>query len=299
VDRTTRRMPEPDRVVILGCAIDRVDMAGAVERCDEFIRRRDFCQHMAVNAAKLVAMREDRAMSEITRGCRLVTADGQAVVWASRMLGDPLPERVAGIDLMHELFALGERQGYSVYVLGAREQVLERAMAELRRRHPRLRVAGYRDGYFADADAAAVAGQIREAAPDMLFVAMSSPHKEYFLGEYGLGLGVPFVMGVGGSIDVMAGVTRRAPAWLQRAGLEWLYRLAQEPRRLIARYATTNTRFVALVARDWLRARRANRAQPGGAARAGGADGHRAGASEVLPLHPPERRRDRAPAPRG
>jgi N-acetylglucosaminyldiphosphoundecaprenol N-acetyl-beta-D-mannosaminyltransferase len=175
------------------------------------------------------------------------------------VLGDPLPERVAGIDLMQALFALAARNGYGVYILGARAEVLERAVEELRGRHPGLRVVGCRDGYFGPEEDAEVAREIREARPDMLFVAISSPRKEYFLGEQGPGLGVPFAMGVGGAIDVIAGETRRAPRWMQRLGLEWLYRLAQEPRRLLRRYATTNGRFVALVARDWVRRRRPGR----------------------------------------
>jgi N-acetylglucosaminyldiphosphoundecaprenol N-acetyl-beta-D-mannosaminyltransferase len=108
-------------------------------------------------------------------------------------------------------------------------------------------VAGARDGYFADDEAAAVCDAIRASRADLLFVAMSSPRKEYFVGEYGPKLGVPFVMGVGGSIDVIAGVTRRAPVAWQRMGLEWAFRLLQEPRRMFRRYAVTNTRFIVLL----------------------------------------------------
>ena len=241
---------------VLGCAIDRVDMEAALDRCDELIASGRFAQHMAVNAAKLVTMQDDAAMREITARCDLVTADGQAVVWASRVLGDPLPERVAGIDLMHGLFARAESSGKSVYILGARAEVLERAVAELRRRHPRLRIAGHRHGYFSPDEEAEVAAAIRAAEPDFLFVAMSSPRKEYFLGRHGPSLGAVFAMGVGGAIDVMAGETRRAPRWMQRLGLEWLYRLLQEPGRLLRRYATTNVRFARLVAAEWVRQRR-------------------------------------------
>ncbi|MFL5886566.1 MAG: WecB/TagA/CpsF family glycosyltransferase [Thermoleophilaceae bacterium] len=242
--------------VVLGCAIDRIDMEAAVEHCEEIVKSGRFGQHMAVNAAKLVTMQDDAGMRTITARCDLVTADGQSVVWASRVLGDPLPERVAGIDLMEALFALAERRAYSVYILGARRDVLERAVAELHRRHPRLHIAGYRDGYFSPDEDAAVAAEIRAARPHFVFVAMTSPRKEYFLGEHGPSLGGVFAMGVGGAIDVMAGETRRAPRWMQKLGLEWLYRLLQEPGRLMRRYATTNARFVALVARQWIRQRR-------------------------------------------
>jgi len=243
------------RVVVLGCPIDPVDMEEALRRCDGFVRAGGFAQHMAVNAAKLVTMQTDREMLDITRRCALVTADGTGVVWAARVLGTPLPARVAGIDLMEELFGLAERRGYTVYILGAKAEVLERAVTELRRRHPALKLAGYRDGYFGSDEDAAIADEIRRAEPDMLFVAMSSPRKERFLGEHGPSTGVSFAMGVGGAIDVVAGETRRAPRWMQVVGLEWLYRLLQEPRRLVRRYATTNLRFAYLVARARLRSR--------------------------------------------
>jgi N-acetylglucosaminyldiphosphoundecaprenol N-acetyl-beta-D-mannosaminyltransferase len=239
-----------DRAEVLGCAIDRVDMSEAAERCDRFVRTRAGAQHMAINAAKIVAMRHDAALHELIGRCELVTADGQAVVWASRLLGDPLPARVAGIDLMLELLALAERRGYRVYLLGARPETMQTAMTRLRERHPALIVAGYRDGYFSDAEEPSVAAAIRAARPDLLFVAMPTPRKEYFIGRWGPELDVPFSMGVGGAIDVIAGVTRRAPRSMQRLGLEWAFRLAQEPRRLLRRYLVTNSEFVGLTLRD-------------------------------------------------
>jgi N-acetylglucosaminyldiphosphoundecaprenol N-acetyl-beta-D-mannosaminyltransferase len=236
-----------NRAEILGCAIDRLDLAGTLAAIEDTIATHSYTQHMAINAAKLVAMRDDPKLSGIIDGCGLVTADGQSVVWASRLLGDPLPERVAGIDLMEALLGLAEQCGYRVYFLGARSDVLARALEHLRGRFPRLQIAGARDGYFTDEEAAAVCAAIRASRADILFVAMSSPRKEYFLGEFGSALGTSFVMGVGGSIDVMAGITRRAPIAWQRLGLEWLFRLLQEPRRMFRRYAVTNTRFLALL----------------------------------------------------
>lgn len=241
-----------DRADILGCQIDRLGMADTLAEIERAVTTRQYTQHMAINAAKLVAMDDDPRLCEIVAGCSLVSADGQSVVWASRLLGDPLPERVAGIDLMAGLLERAERRGYSVYFLGARAEVLERAVERLREKYPRLHVAGARDGYFADEEASEVCDEIRASRADLLFVAMSSPRKEYFLGEYGPNLGAPFVMGVGGSIDVIAGVTRRAPRGWQRLGLEWLFRLLQEPRRMFWRYATTNSRFIGLVVRAML-----------------------------------------------
>jgi N-acetylglucosaminyldiphosphoundecaprenol N-acetyl-beta-D-mannosaminyltransferase len=148
---------------------------------------------------------------------------------------------------MQALLELAERRGYRVYFLGARADVLERAIERIHRLHPRLEIVGARNGYFSEHEDLAVSLAIRATRPDIVFVAISSPRKEYFLGEHGADLGAPFVMGVGGAIDVVAGATRRAPPLLQRLGLEWLFRLLQEPRRMFRRYAVTNARFAWLV----------------------------------------------------
>jgi N-acetylglucosaminyldiphosphoundecaprenol N-acetyl-beta-D-mannosaminyltransferase len=241
-----------DSAHVLGCRIDRLDLPGTLESVAALIEAGAYTQHMAINTAKLVYMRDDPALQAVIAACGLVNADGQGVVWASRMLGDPLPARVAGIDLMHELIALAEQRGWRVYFLGARPEVLETALDRIREEHPALAVAGARDGYFDDAEAEQVAAEIRAARAQIVFVAMSSPRKELFLGEHGPALGAPFVMGVGGAIDVVAGVTRRAPLAWQRLGFEWLYRLLQEPRRMFRRYAVTNARLAWLVARQLL-----------------------------------------------
>jgi len=251
------------RATVLGCEIDRVDLDEAVIRCQAAIESGGFVQHMAINVAKLVAMKSDADLREGVAQCELVTADGQPVVWASRLLRDPLPERVSGIDLMERLLALAAEKGYRIYVLGARREILERAVERMRAEVPDLELAGYRDGYYEDADEPDVARAIMAARPDILLVAMSSPRKEFFLARYRERLGVPFVMGVGGAIDVYAGLRRRAPVWLQRVGLEWLFRLAQEPRRLARRYVTTNALFVVLLARELLLQVRGKNARAG------------------------------------
>jgi N-acetylglucosaminyldiphosphoundecaprenol N-acetyl-beta-D-mannosaminyltransferase len=236
-------------VNVLGCPVDRLRMDETVERCRELIEQDGVARQVSVNAAKLVALRDDDRLRQIIAHCDIVNADGQSVVWASRMLGDPLPERVAGIDLMERLLLLAERHAYRVFFLGATPRVLERAVTKIRARHPQLRVAGYHDGYFRADDEDAVRAEISAATPDILFVAMSSPGKEYWL-DSADGLDARLVMGVGGALDVLAGDVRRAPGWIQRLGLEWLYRLAQEPGRLWRRYLTTNARFLLLLARE-------------------------------------------------
>ncbi len=244
-ESTNRR----DCAIVLDCAIDRLDMPQTLARTRAIVEEGAFVQQVSINAAKLVALRHDSELRDVVNRCGLVNADGQSVVWASRLLGDPLPERVAGIDLMYALITMAEREGYSVYILGARHEVLETAIKRLRETYPSLRIAGYRDGYFSDEQSSEVAHAIRESGAQMLFVAISSPRKEHWLGEYGASLNVPFVMGVGGSIDIVAGITRRAPLAWQRLGVEWLYRLLQEPRRMLRRYLVTNAQFSILVAR--------------------------------------------------
>lgn len=239
--------------VLFGIRIDALTMDQTVERCLRAVRDREPLEIGVVNAAKLVGMRRDPRLAEAVTGCDLVLADGQAVVWASRLLRSPLPERVAGIDLFMRLLAAAETEGVPVYFLGARGHVLERMLDRVHRRFPALVVAGHRDGYFTDDEQSAVADAVRDSGAAMLFLGMTSPKKEMFTAGYGKQTGVWLVHGVGGSFDILAGVTRRAPRVWQRLGLEWLYRLLQEPRRLARRYLTTNAAFVLMTARELLR----------------------------------------------
>jgi N-acetylglucosaminyldiphosphoundecaprenol N-acetyl-beta-D-mannosaminyltransferase len=240
----------PARFRLSGVAVDPLTMRQAVGRCVDAVERREHLSVGVVNAAKVVAMRRNEQLRQAVGYCGLVLADGQSVVWASRRLGPPLPERVAGIDLFTELLGEAERRGYRVYFLGARRDVLDRMLAEVARRHPGLAVAGARDGYFRPDEEPGIVAEIGRCRPDLLFIGMSSPAKELFTSRWAKSTGASVVHGVGGSFDVLAGLTRRAPAWYQRHGLEWIYRAWQEPVRLGRRYLTTNMAFLALVARE-------------------------------------------------
>lgn len=235
---------------VLGIGVDPFTMTDAVAQCAKTVATGGYLSIGMLNAAKVVAMRRDEQLRRAVAGCGMVLADGQSVVWASTLLGARLPERVAGIDLFTELLAESARREFRVYFLGARPRVLQRMLAEVGRRHPRLAVAGARDGYFAADEEAEVAAQIRRSGANVVFLGMTSPKKELFIGRWGEATGANVVHGVGGSFDVLAGVTRRAPGWYQSHGLEWLYRAWQEPGRLGRRYLTTNTAFVALVVRE-------------------------------------------------
>ena len=241
------------RVRFLGLPLDPIDMATTLDRIGERIAAGDPGAHLGVNAANLVAARDDAAYRADIEAADLVTADGQSVVWGARLFGIGVPERVTGIDLMERLLDRARDRGWSVYLLGARHETVERLAARLAREG--VTVAGWRDGYFGPEASADVAGAVTASGATLLFVGMPSPQKERFVIGHARRAGVPFSIGVGGSFDVLAGDLRRAPRLMQRLGLEWLFRLLQEPGRLFGRYAVTNTRFLLLMAGAALRRR--------------------------------------------
>ena len=253
----TDSRPSP-RVLVAGCPIDALTFDETLAEIERLIGVRQPVQHCVVNASKAVMMRDVKELLRIVSSCALVNADGQSVVWAARLLGHAVPERVAGIDLFEALLALSETRRYPVYFLGASPGVLAAAVARALREHPTLEVSGAQDGFWPAKRSAEVVANIRAARPAILFVAMPSPRKEYWLAENLDALGVPFSMGVGGSFDVYAGAIRRAPVWMQSTGLEWAYRFIQEPRRMWRRYLLGNLAFAQLVFEEW----RANRRGP-------------------------------------
>ena len=203
-----------------------------------------------VNAAKIAKVQTDTVLRDSLLTSDVLLADGQSVVWASRLLRHPLPTRVTGIDLFEALLTLADERHLRVYLLGARPEVLVRLCEVVADRWPGATIAGSRDGYFEEHESQEVADQIAGTRPDLLFLGMTTPKKEVFLARYGATLEVPVVHGVGGSFDVLAGLTQRAPELWQRCGMEWAYRVLQEPRRLWRRYLVTNTAFVALTATE-------------------------------------------------
>jgi N-acetylglucosaminyldiphosphoundecaprenol N-acetyl-beta-D-mannosaminyltransferase len=236
---------------ILDCPVDPLTMEEALDWCVEACRTgRRARILLTANASHLVAMRDDPALREAAGAADLVTADGMSLVWAGRLLGCPVPERVAGIDLMENLLRVAPQHGLRVFLLGAKAAVLERMVERCRREHPGLELAGWRDGYFPPSEHEAVVRQIAESGADILFVAMPSPFKDVWCERHRDRFGVKLIMGVGGAFDVLAGAVPRAPRWMQAAGLEWAWRLMLEPRRLWRRYLVGNGRFLWLVLRD-------------------------------------------------
>lgn len=242
-------------ITLLGIRLHKMTMADVVKACEHAIRVRDSALIGVVNVAKMVRARQDSRLRQSLEEASFTVADGAPVVWLSRLCGCALPQRVAGIDIMYSLLALANRRGYNVYFLGAKPEVVERVVEDVRSTYPGVRIAGYQDGYFSAEQEPAVAEAIRASAADILLVAVPTPKKEHFLCTWRRHMGVPVCHGVGGSFDVVAGVTKRAPGWMQRCGLEWLYRVGQEPRRMWKRYLVTNVAFMGLATREILQAR--------------------------------------------
>lgn len=237
----------PARKVVMGVPVDPWNMEQTVEATERLIEAGAFAHLMGVNADKLLQMKDDPWMDGCVRSCEIVNADGASMVMAAERLGSPLPCRVAGIDLMRELCVIADHRGYPVYLLGAKPEVVVRTAEVLRAEFPGLRIAGARDGYFGDAEWDEVAEGIRKTGSVITFVGITSPKKERLIERFReLGLTGAFV-GVGGSFDVVSGSIPRAPMWMQKANLEWAFRMAQEPGRLVKRYVVGNMRFLCLL----------------------------------------------------
>lgn len=240
------------RVELIGCPMDVATMDETVDVIRQAVSAGLFTQHVVVNVAKMVNMRTDAQLDASVRACDIINIDGMGVVVGARFLGHDVPERVAGVDLFHELLAMSAREGFSVFLLGATEEVVSLTASRALALNPGLKLAGYHHGYFWS-DEAGTVEKIRASGAQLLFVAITSPKKENFINRWRDQLGVSFVMGVGGTFDVVAGKVKRAPLWMQKYGLEWLYRVIQEPGRMWKRYLVTNVRFGGLLVREKLR----------------------------------------------
>lgn len=238
-------------IKILNTTIHNLNMQETLEVVDNTISKGEQLHHVVVNAGKIVAMQKDLQLRQSVNESDLINADGQAVVWASKVLGKPLKERVAGIDLMVNLVELASKNKYKVFFFGAKEDVVKEVVARYSKQYSSDIVAGYRNGYFHKEDEQNIATEISNSGANILFVAISSPTKENFLYENKKILQkVNFVMGVGGSFDVIAGKVKRAPLWMQKSGLEWFYRFTQEPNRMWKRYLIGNSKFILLVLKE-------------------------------------------------
>jgi len=243
------------RIKLFGCYIDNLTMDEVLRKIDGFIRSGRPHQNVVVNANKIVLALKDRQLRDIINNCDLIGVDGVPLIWASRILGSPLKERINGTDLMERLIERAHQKKYSLYLLGARQEIVCNVVKKYQGLYPDLKIAGFRNGYWKPEEEEAIVDAVRDSGADILFIGFGSPRKEVFLRKYLERMRVPFVMGVGGSFDAVAGSTRRAPLWMQRNGLEWLFRLMREPRRLWKRYLVGNSIFIYIVFKEFIKMR--------------------------------------------
>ncbi|MER3500923.1 MAG: glycosyltransferase [Candidatus Fervidibacterota bacterium] len=219
-------------VNLLGVPVAAVTMEEALDILEHFLSERKTHLVVTSDASALVRAQEDEEFRRIVQNADLVTPDGIGVVWSARLLGLPVYERVPGVELMAKLCERAARKGWRVFLLGARPYIAEKAAQNLQQRYHGLRIVGTHHGYFTPDEEKQVIAQIKAAQPDILFVAFGIPKQEKWIAKHADELNVPLCIGVGGSFDVYAGVVKRAPEWVQRLCLEWLYRTVRDPKRL-------------------------------------------------------------------
>ncbi len=251
-----RRRFEPERrqrVRLMNVPFDVVTMPQTLDCIGDMIESKRPHYLATANVDFLVQSRHDAELHGILEKAHLVVCDGTPLVWLSKLLGRALPERVAGSDLVPQLLARAEAEGWRVFFLGGEPKVLSKAIANVEARHPGIQIAGAFSPPFAPLDRMdheTICQHVREAKPDLLLVSFGCPKQEKWIARHYEALGVPVCIGVGATIDFLAGAVKRAPRWMQVAGLEWVFRLAQEPRRLLKRYATDFVVFAIGAARE-------------------------------------------------
>lgn len=224
---------------ILGTRIDNVDMRTALQKAEEGMRTPPFVI-VTPNSEIVVKANSDAELMDIIENADMVVPDGIGLVIGSKIVKEPVKERVTGIDLMMNILSLANEEGYSIFLLGSKEEVVTKAAEKIKEQYKDIKVAGFHNGYYkgiqsnklGDAEELAVVEKIKEAKPDIIFVAFGAPNQEKFIDIYKSELGAKLLMGVGGSFDVISGMVKRAPKAWQKMGLEWLYRLIKEPWRI-------------------------------------------------------------------
>ncbi len=236
-DRTTVGVAGIDVSYVGNCFVSKITKETTLRLIDNWIRsgKKDH-RITAVNVGKLVMLQTDKKLSGYVMGSAVNIADGFPIYLATRLLGDPIPERITGVALMEDLLRLANTNRYSVYFLGSQPQVLKRVVGKCRREYPNLKISGHRHGYFSQDEIRSLVREIACSEPDILFVALGLPQKEYFVDDHGPQLNASVVLPVGGAFDVYAGVKKRAPSWVQKIGAEWLWRSAYDRSRALLVY---------------------------------------------------------------
>jgi N-acetylglucosaminyldiphosphoundecaprenol N-acetyl-beta-D-mannosaminyltransferase len=242
------------RTSLLGIPIDCFTLEETVDMIDKAIKENKRIRQVSVNAGKMVLIQKDKELYNSVVSCDIISPDGQSIIWAGRFLGKFLPVRVAGCDLMQELVKLAYKNKYKCFFFGAKESVIKKTVSVYTDLYGSEIIAGYRSGYYGRNEEPLIAKQIVDSGAQLLFVGISSPKKENFICEHAEVLkNINYTMGVGGTFDIIAGVTKRAPKWMQNSGFEWFYRFLQEPRRMWRRYLIGNSKFIYLVIREKFR----------------------------------------------
>jgi len=234
-------------------SIDSLRIEEFVSLIDKNIRKKQKAHILGINAEKVVELQHNEKLKKIINNSEIVHADGISIILASIFLRKRIVERIAGIDLMVKLLELSDNKGYKVYFLGAKSDVLYKMEKKLHKKYCNLQIVGSKDGYFAEDEYDEILNELNRLKPQIIFVGITSPKKEYII-DYFLKNNVETIfMGVGGSFDVLSGKIKRAPYWMQKSGLEWLFRLIQEPNRLLKRYLVGNLKFVKLLLKELYR----------------------------------------------
>ncbi len=243
------------KINFLGLCYDNVSLDESIQIMEGFIRQSRPHQVFTPNSALIVWSHKDSYLRDVYQRTDLLTPDGMGVYIGTRILGRPVKANLPAVSMFFALLPIANEKGYRIYFLGARQGIVDKCVENLKRQYPQLQVAGFHHGHYSPEEEPSVIKNIRDSKPDILFVAMSTPQKERFIDGHKEELGVPVMIGVGGSFDIAAGVTRLAPRWIRYSGLEWLYRLVQEPRRLWRRYLETHPAFIKLLVRAFVRER--------------------------------------------
>ncbi len=246
-------------VSILGTGFSRINMEDTLKVIKRFITNGRKSQVCVTNANSLVLMQKDEEFRDITNLAGLVVADGQLLVWISRLYGEPIPERVAGPDLVYELCKISAKKGYNLFFLGSSPTTLRKMVESLKKMFPSLQIAGVCSPPFKkqllERENEKMIALINKVKPDILFVGLGAPKQERWIWKHKDELQVLVSIGVGAAFDFIAGTVKRAPKWMQKCGLEWLFRLSQEPGRLWRRYLIGNAIFVWLILKEFIKIR--------------------------------------------
>jgi len=246
-------------VRILGTRFAQINMEDTLRAIEKFITNGRKSQVCITNAYSLVLMQKDTEFKDITNSASLVVADGEPLTWISKLYGEPIPERVAGPDLVYEFSRRSAKKRYKLFFLGSNSSTLKKMVENLKKIFPSLQIVGaYSPPFkkqFSERENEGMVALINKVKPDVLFVGLGAPKQERWIWEHKDELQVPVSIGVGAAFDFVAGTVKRAPEWMQKCGLEWLFRLYQEPRRLWKRYLIGNTIFIWLVLKEFLKVR--------------------------------------------